>query len=268
MSCCVRFYKSLNDRLVQKIMFKNKKNELEQLKKEHAQGGTEIKTELENIMLAEAKELLRDRVENLEGRRQLHEFCTRRKSGGSKKRWYEHSFFKGVEKKVKLKNMQRTFEFVSGYQLLIRFIETLFYIIISNTQNVIYSAMIFSMYQNVGACSVIYPIMVFGYGLLEEAGPTRGFWELARQYTTALLILKFVLNIQEVFHYLNALVGGSLPVDGVDDEGGEGNRYPWYLHLAYTVKVGFHHYENIGDTFVYMLPEIVIITFLMLHEIK
>ena len=78
MSCCVRFYNWLNNTFVQKIMFKNKPAELEQLKKEHAQGRTEIPTELENIMLAEAKEMLRDRLENLEGRLQLHEFCRKR----------------------------------------------------------------------------------------------------------------------------------------------------------------------------------------------
>ena len=161
--------------------------------------------------------------------------------------------------------MQRTFEFVGGYLLVIRLIETLFYIVISNTQYVIYAAMIFSMYQNVGACSVIYPIMVFGYGLLEEAGPQRGFWEFARRYTTALLIVKFVLNIEEVFHYLNSLLGSA---GGADDEGGDSPGYPRFLYWEHTFKVGFHHYDNIGDTFVYMLPEIVIITFLMLHEIK
>ena len=240
MSCCVRFYNWLNNTFVQKIMFKNKPAELEQLKKEHAQGRTEIKTELENIMLAEAKELLRDRLENLEGRVQLHEFFRKRKERGSKRSVFDHSFFKGVEKKVKLKNMQRTFEFVSGYHLVIRFIETFFYIIISNTENVIYSAMVFSMYENVGFVSLIYPIMVFGYGLLEEAGPARGFWEFVRGYTAVLLLLKFVLNIEQAFRGLDGALGlaGAVRSEHHDGDGGEADEYASFLYWEHTFKVG------------------------------
>jgi len=64
------------------------------------------------------------------------------------------------------------------------------YITISNTQNLTYLCMILSMYMNAGLISVIYPIAVFGYALIEETRPRKEFWNFIRSYTTGLLFFQ------------------------------------------------------------------------------
>ncbi len=40
--------------------------------------------------------------------------------------------------------------------------------------------MIISMYFNAGLISLIYPISVFGYALVEETRPNKNFWNFIR----------------------------------------------------------------------------------------
>jgi hypothetical protein len=87
---------------------------------------------------------------------------------------------------------------------MLRILETLFYIVISNTQNFIYVAMIFSMYQNAGIVSIFYPISVFGYAMLEETRPHSSYWNTVRSYTTVLLFFKFVCNLSILAPYLES----------------------------------------------------------------
>jgi hypothetical protein len=54
-----------------------------------------------------------------------------------------------------------------------KIIETLYYIVISNTHNLIYIFMILSMFNNAGLISLVYPLSVFGYALLEENRPRK-----------------------------------------------------------------------------------------------
>lgn len=79
--------------------------------------------------------------------------------------------------------------------MLLHFVETFFYILISQSQNIIYFAMIFSMYENAGLISMFYPIAVFGWALLEETRPGPKFWTIVRYYTEALLAFKFLFNL-------------------------------------------------------------------------
>ena len=55
--------------------------------------------------------------------------------------------------------------------------------------------MMFSMFQNAGVISIIYPFLIFGYALLEETRPRQEFWNFIRTYTQFLLLLKFVINL-------------------------------------------------------------------------
>lgn len=45
-------------------------------------------------------------------------------------------------------------------------------------------------------------------------------------------------------------------------------RHEQVVHIFAFVKVGIYDYDDLGELFLYMLPEILIITFLMLNEIK
>jgi len=76
-----------------------------------------------------------------------------------------------------------------------KLIETFFYVIISNTHNLIYLCMMFSMFQNAGLISLIYPLSLFGYALLEESRPKIVFWIFLGNYTQYLLLFKFFVNL-------------------------------------------------------------------------
>ena len=52
-----------------------------------------------------------------------------------------------------------------------------------------------SMYMNAGIISIVYPISLFGYALIEETRPDKSFWAYIRIYTTFLLLFKFILNL-------------------------------------------------------------------------
>lgn len=56
--------------------------------------------------------------------------------------------------------------------------------------------MIASMYTNAGLFGIIYPFAVFGYALVEETRPGRMFWRFFLFYTLALLVLKYLVNLE------------------------------------------------------------------------
>lgn len=57
-----------------------------------------------------------------------------------------------------------------------KIMETVAYIIISNTEILAYLAMILSMFVNAGLISIMYPISIFGYALFEETRPKQLYW--------------------------------------------------------------------------------------------
>jgi hypothetical protein len=142
--------------------------------------------------------------------------------------------------------MLRTWEFTRPASMMLKLIETVFYIIISNTQNLVYATMILSMYINAGLISLIYPIAVFGYALIEETRPRKEFWKWVRAYTTGLLFFKFLVNL--------SILGPVMETD-------------LFILLQGYCKIGIFDYDELGPLIMYMIPEILILVFLMLHEI-
>ncbi len=130
--------------------------------------------------------------------------------------------------------------------MILRLIETLIFIIISNTEYILYGLMIFSMYINAGLISLIYPISVFGYALMEETRPRRIFWEFIKKYTTALLFIKFIWNLN-IIEFLS--------------------KTEEFIYWEGMIKLGLYDYPELKDLLVYMLPELLIITFIMFNEI-
>jgi len=52
-------------------MFKNRRDELEKLKKDHAAGSIDVPTELEKIMLTEARECIKKQYDDLDNMSKL-----------------------------------------------------------------------------------------------------------------------------------------------------------------------------------------------------
>ena len=142
--------------------------------------------------------------------------------------------------------MERTWEFTRPVSMLFKLIETFFYILISNTQNLIYLSMMYSMFMNAGLISIVYPFSIFGYALLEETRPRNFFWEIVRKYTTFLLFLKFTINL--------SVFGTILQSEG----------FQYYQGM---LKLGVYDYDDFDSLVMYMLPEVLIIVFIMLNEI-
>jgi hypothetical protein len=103
------------------------------------------------------------------------------------------------------------------------------------------------MYENAGLVSIFYPISVFGFAILEEKRPKKSFWIMVRKYTVCLLIFKFILNLTMFDSLLNS---------------------PSFNQFSARIKIGIYNFNNIGDLVVYMIPEILILCGIMLHEIK
>jgi len=100
--------------------------------------------------------------------------------------------------------------------------------------------------MNAGLISLPYPILVFGYAMLEETRPRKEFWDFVRVYTVGLLGFKFIgnLSILEPFFGSESF-----------------NKFESYVNL------GLRDYSDLKDMVLYMLPEIMIICFIMLNEI-
>jgi len=104
------------------------------------------------------------------------------------------------------------------------------------------------MFQNCGIISLPYPLAVFGYALLEETRPRKWFWEYARNYTTGVLLFKFFFNLKFI------------------EEAYESS--PTFIFYKTLFKVGLFEYKDILSMTLYMCPEVLIISFIMLNEIK
>lgn len=237
-------------------MFKNKKADLEQLLAEHSRGGVDVPTELDVIMLDEALFLVEQQYDDLAGKEELQRLQEAKghfaHAGTASKRLLTKS---GLASKIKLQHMPRTWAFTRPCSMCLRLVESWFYVLISNTQNIIYLSMIFSMFQNSGFISLIYPFLVFGYAILEETRPSKNFWTFVRQYTVCLLFFKFCINLSAFGAFLKK--GLSNP---------KSTSYQIQTVFGYT-KPGIYNHSGLFAIFMYMLPEILIACFIMLNEI-
>jgi hypothetical protein len=75
-------------------------------------------------------------------------------------------------------------------------------VLVTYSDSVCYILMIVSMMKNAGLISILYPIFVFGYALMEEINPGKKVWYLLMIYTQALIITKFLfqLSFWEAFY--------------------------------------------------------------------
>lgn len=193
-------------------------------------------------MLSEAKEIIKDYYDNSKGSETLFKLMKLNRDKSQ-----NILTLTKFDKKIKLNQLKMTWEYTRTLPMMLHFIELFFYILISNSQNIIYACMIFSMYENAGLISLFYPVAVFGWAQLEEKRPGKYFWGVVRYYTTGLLFFKFALNLD--------IFSGGLQSKSFEE-------------LSALFKFGIYDFKEIGELLFYMLPEILILCFLMLHEIK
>lgn len=113
--------------------------------------------------------------------------------------------------------------------------------------------MILSSCTNAGIVSIFYPLALYGYAQLEERRPQQSFWRFMLRYSLIVLILKFIMNLNFISDYIN-------------DGNGEQNVGAYRTLNAYF-KFGLHHIQETIPMFWYMFPEVMIITYILLHQI-
>ena len=131
--------------------------------------------------------------------------------------------------------MVKTTEFTKPLNMLLYLTEMFFMIFISKIQAIIYFWMIMSMYSNNGLISLVYPLAVFGYALLEETRPKQFFWTYLRRYTIIIVFLKFIINLK-----VTETESKSKTLDNVNG---------W-------IKLGLYRFDTVTGIMLYMLPEI------------
>lgn len=87
------------------------------------------------------------------------------------------------------------------------------------------------------------PFAVFGYALLEEGRPGKEFWRVIKIYVIVILFLKFIINLD----FLNE-----------DKE-----LVNTYTDISNYALFGLWRVEGIFHLFVYILPEIIILSAIM-----
>ena len=131
--------------------------------------------------------------------------------------------------------------------MIFKLIETLFYLIISNTHNLLYMVFLLSMFENAGLFGLVYPLSMFGYAMLEETRPRTWYWNFIFKYTIVLLIVKFTINLSIL--------------DGILTD-------PTFIRVNAYMKIGIYNYDDKFRTIKYMAPEIMILALCILNEIK
>lgn len=105
-----------------------------------------------------------------------------------------------------------------------------------------------SMYQGAGLISFIYPISIFGYALLEENRPGHAYWSFMRTYTLVVLTIKFSFNLTLFDTY---------------------TKDPSFRRWLGLLRVGLEKKNtSFTDIILYLLPEMLIISFIMLNQIQ
>lgn len=93
---------------------------------------------------------------------------------------------------IDIKEMRRTQEQIRIAKIISGYIRLMFEIIATYSDSICYILMIVSMMKNAGLISILYPLIVFGYSLMEEINPRKRIWYMLMIYTEILILFKFV----------------------------------------------------------------------------
>mmetsp|Transcript_29539 Transcript_29539/g.28722 ORF Transcript_29539/g.28722 Transcript_29539/m.28722 type:complete len:131 (-) Transcript_29539:702-1094(-) len=109
--------------------------------------------------------------------------------------------------------------------------------------------MIMSMMRNSGLISLLYPFATFGYAIMEETTPSKGFWQIILVYTEFIILAKFI--------YCLSFWDLILAQDTI--QGIETLFNSWHTGLDRLTDSPFN------DIFTYYSPEIMMLFCLMIH---
>lgn len=146
---------------------------------------------------------------------------------------------------LQLEELRQTQLYMRWSNIIPRQMAALCRAIISNTAVLAYAFMLLSMFTNAGIITLVYPFVVFGYALLEETRPGKGFWRMMLMFSLVVLLSKYLVNLEFVHINMSDSIIG----------------------LDVYMKFGLHHIEHTKDLIWHMMPEMMIVTMILCHEI-
>ena len=90
-----------------------------------------------------------------------------------------------------LKNMKRTQSYLTTRAGPMELVSAIFEMLISNANVIACILMVLAQILNGQLLTMVYPIAVFGYVLLEETRPARWFWDAIILYSLAFIFVRF-----------------------------------------------------------------------------
>lgn len=187
----------------------------------------------------------------------------------------EKKLFEDYEADVELKN-ERNLESVldlkedrsshvkkatKGLKVLIAYYSLLINMALSNSAFFCYMFMVICMIMNGSILSLIYPISIFIYALLEEKRPGKFYWIVILNYTAIILVLKFMFQTYPLSEYITH----KFVPENTDNEIITPNINSVNDYLR-SFRLGLENVESSGRNFVdYFLFETLILLSVTLH---
>jgi hypothetical protein len=147
------------------------------------------------------------------------------------------------DKDIKIHDMPKTIEFLAFSHITQAVFGALFKAIFSGQATLAYIMMVLSMVFNAGFISILYPLGVFGYALMEEGRPGKWFWKIMLNYTLTILFIKFLVQLQ-FWQSFNTLAVSFVEIDD------------WLIS-------GVRSKDTLGALMLYILPEMLVLGFII-----
>jgi hypothetical protein len=128
---------------------------------------------------------------------------------------------------ITLNDLPETKEFVKFSRIWITLVGVYPKALISNASTFAYLFMILSMCWNAGFISILYPLAVFGYALIEEARPSKYYWDFITFYTVLIILIKTVFQLDIWFYINTSLYQFNNPDTFNADQPFDMNKFPF-----------------------------------------
>ena len=137
----------------------------------------------------------------------------------------------------------------------------LLHILLSNSALFCYLFMVICMIMNGSILSLVYPISIFIYALLEEKRPGRYYWLVILYYTSIVLVLKFMLQTYPFSRWVTAEFSSQISVNT-----GSLSNLNSFNDILMAIRLGLENVESSGRNFAeYFLFEALILLSVTLH---
>ena len=210
-----KWYLSINKKYVNQALFIENVNDAKKIKDEASKGICRTNCDLKSIMKKEINLVIEKEItkeyENEENDRKMHIITKKKKE----------------EDIITLNDLPETKEFVKFSRIWITLVGVYPKALISNASTFAYLFMILSMCWNAGLISILYPLAVFGYALIEEARPSKYYWDFITFYTVLIILIKTVFQLDIWFYINTSLYQFNNPDTFNADQPFDMNKFPF-----------------------------------------